>query len=207
MRRQSEHFGDYAAALARLDLLGVLYPCTCTRADIAQSAAAPQGPLGVVYPGTCRARPKALQEDIRNGSHPFVLRLDVAEAMVHVPHPLTFTETSTAHGGRITTDPAQFGDIVIARKDFPASYHLSVTLDDALQGVTLVTRGEDLLAATHIHRLLQALLDLPVPDYLHHRLVRDDAGRRLAKRDNAATLFALREAGITPSQVRGMIGI
>lgn len=207
VRRQSEHFADYAAALDKLDLAGLLYPCTCTRADIAASAEAPQGPLGLVYPGTCRGRPKELQEDIRNGTRPFVLRLDMGAALAHVGGHLSFCETGPAHSGEITANPAPFGDIVLARKDFPASYHLSVTVDDALQGVTLVTRGEDLYPATHIHRLLQALLDLPVPDYLHHRLIRDAAGRRLAKRDKDATLAALREAGTTPEQVRGLVGI
>lgn len=207
VRRQSQHYADYAAALDKLDLAGLLYPCTCTRADIAASAEAPQGPLGLVYPGICRARPKEAQEAIRNGSRPFVLRLDMGAALAHVGGHLSFCETGAAHGGEITANPAPFGDIVLARKDVPASYHLSVTVDDALQGVTLVTRGEDLFAATHIHRLLQALLDLPVPDYLHHRLIRDPSGRRLAKRDKDATLASLREAGTTPEQVRGLVGI
>jgi len=207
VRRQSLHFADYAAALARLDEAGLLYPCTCTRADIAGSAGAPHGPLGVIYPGTCRARPPDLQLELRNGERPFVLRLDVAQALARIGGTLTFCETSETHGGTIAATPALFGDVVLARKDIPVSYHLCVTVDDALQGVTLVTRGEDLFPATHIHRLLQALLDYPVPDYLHHRLIYDDAGRRLAKRDKAATLGALRAAGTPPEKVRGLVGL
>lgn len=200
VRRQSEHFDDYRQALDRLRAMGLLYPCVCTRkeiqAEIAAAGHAPHGPDGPVYPGLCRRRPP---EGAIAG---FALRLAVAEAL-RLTGPLAWHDESQ---GEVTADPALFGDVVLARKDIPASYHLAVTVDDALQGVTLVTRGEDLAPATHLHRLLQALLGLPVPRWHHHRLLTDATGRRLAKRDQAATLRSLREAGHSPAEVRAMAG-
>jgi glutamyl-Q tRNA(Asp) synthetase len=200
-RRQSDHYEDYRRALDRLEAEGLIYPCFCTRKDIRREAAAiggaPHGPDGPAYPGTCRALPAdARAERIASGVA-FALRLDVAEA-VRRTGPLVWRDH--AHGP-IVADPARFGDVILARKDTPTSYHLAVTVDDALQGVTLVTRGADLLPATDIHRLLQALLDLPVPEYHHHRLLGGPDGRRYAKRDRALTIRALREAGHSPSEV------
>jgi glutamyl-Q tRNA(Asp) synthetase len=207
VRRQSEHLDDYRAALVRLETQGLVYPCFCTRGDIArqiqQFSEAPQGPDGPLYPGLCRGLPAAEVARRREAGTGFAWRLDMTKA-VALAGPLTWTDLGL---GETTADPARFGDVVLARKDVPTSYHLAVTLDDALQGVTLVTRGADLFAATHVHRLLQALLDLPVPRWHHHRLVTDSAGVRLAKRDKAATLRSLRAAGVTPDEVRAMVGI
>lgn len=191
IRRQSDHFADYRVALDRLAGMGLLYPCTCTRADIAASASAPHGPDGPVYPGTCRSRRQV------DPAVPHALRLNVAAALA-LTGPLTWFEEGE---GRVPCDPAAFGDPVLARKDTPASYHLCVTHDDALQGVTLVTRGVDLRPTTSLHRLLQALLGWPEPAYAHHPLIRAPDGARLAKRDAALTLRALRGAGLTPDQV------
>ncbi len=205
VRRQSEHFDDYRAALTRLEDLGVLYPCFCTRKEIQEEIAragnAPQGPDGPLYPGTCRNR----SPDERTGriakGEPYALRLDVAKAMQGVGE-LTWEDRAR---GAFSARPGMFGDVVLARKDTPASYHLAVVVDDALQGITLVTRGEDLLEATHLHRLLQELLGLPVPEWHHHRLITDENGKRLAKRDDARSLRSLREAGWTPDQVRAAV--
>ena len=208
VRRQSEHFQDYRAALARLEALGLLYPCFCSRreilAEIAGAGQAPQGPDGPLYPGLCRGRSAAERAERIAAGKPFALRLDVAAALAQVGKPLAWRDLD--HGGFIA-QPAIFGDVVLARKETPTSYHLAVVVDDALQGVTLVTRGEDLLPATHLHRLLQALLALPVPQWRHHRLILDDQGRRLAKRDNARSLRSLREAGWTPEQVLAAVGL
>ncbi|PZW49011.1 glutamyl-Q tRNA(Asp) synthetase [Humitalea rosea] len=201
VRVQSRHMAEYRAVLEALDARGLLYPCVCTRADIAAAGAAPHGPEGAVYPGTCRD-PTRAQRAARL-AQPHALRLDMGRALAVVPGDLWFCE---AGRGRLRCDPARFGDVVLARKDTPASYHLCVTHDDAVQGVTLVTRGEDLLAATDVQRLLQALCGWPEPHYAHHRLLTDGTGRRLAKRDGAATLASLREAGRSPAEVRAMAG-
>ncbi|MCK0166431.1 tRNA glutamyl-Q(34) synthetase GluQRS [Jannaschia sp. S6380] len=189
--RQSERMAEYDDALDRLWSRGLLYPCICNRRDIRAAAAAPQegapllGPDGVVYPGTCRAAS-------RIGLRPrdVALRLD-ADAV----GALTWTEKDRPQ----TMDPATFrrsiGDVVIARRDFATSYHLAVVVDDAAQGIDLVTRGADLVEATPIHVALQTLLDLPTPGYHHHDLVRDGEGRRLAKRDDARSLASYRDAG------------
>lgn len=199
VRRQSEHMDDYRRALGRLDGMGLLYPCFCTRKDIAAMGAAPHGPEGMIYPGTCRTL-SPLERAARRGQ-PYALRLDMAKAVAGAG-PLEWRDRSR---GVIAAEPLVFGDVVLARKETPASYHLAVTVDDHLQGVTLVTRGEDLVQATHVHRLLQSLLGLEVPDYHHHPLIADASGRRLAKRDKAATLRDLRRAGRTPEQVRAMV--
>lgn len=198
VRRQSEHMSDYAAALGRLEQGGLIYPCFCTRkaieAEIAAADAAPQGPDGPLYPGTCRAlTPDARHQRIAEG-RPYAIRLDSQAAAARVGA-LAWEEESA---GAVAADPMAFGDIVLARKETPTSYHLAVTVDDALQGVTLVTRGRDLFAATAIHRTLQQLLDLPTPRYAHHRLLTDAMGRRLAKRDGAESLAALRAQGVEP---------
>jgi glutamyl-Q tRNA(Asp) synthetase len=203
--RQSRRGAAYASALTRLTQMGLTYPCICSRKEIADEIArageAQHGPDGPLYPGTCRHMGPVTPDK------PFVLRLDAARAAA-LAGPLTFRE----HGALHSVDPLRFGDIVLARKDlamenWPAAYHLAVVLDDAHQGVTLVTRGEDLASATHVQRLLQALLGLPEPAYAHHRLILDEAGRKFSKRDNAVTLAALRDTGATPSNIRTRIGL
>ncbi|CCG41755.1 tRNA glutamyl-Q(34) synthetase GluQRS [Magnetospirillum molischianum] len=203
VRRQSEHFDEYRAALDVLSAQGLLYPCFCTRKDIAGAGQAPHGPDGPLYPGTCRNLSPAEQLELRESGQPFALRLDCAEATRRVGRLVWHDRFA----GTVVARPELFGDFVLARKDCPASYHLAVTLDDAHQGVTLVTRGEDLFAATHVHRLLQALFDLPVPDYSHHPLLTGPDGRRLAKRDHAQTLRSLREDGRSAVEVRAMVGL
>jgi glutamyl-Q tRNA(Asp) synthetase len=206
VRVQSEHVADYRAALDRLEALGVLYPCFCTRAaikaEIARAGGAPHAAEGPLYPGTCRALRPAERAARLQAGEPWAQRLDVAQAVALIG-PLWWQDELA---GRVACEPAAQGDVVLARKDTPTSYHLAVTVDDALQGVSLVTRGADLFAATHIHRLLQALLGLPVPRWRHHPLLVDAAGRRYAKRDRALTLAALRAAGRTPAEVRAMAG-
>jgi len=187
---QSERLDLYAGALERLRAAGLLYPCFCTRAEIAASASAPQGPDGPVYPGICRSLAGA---DL---SKPHAWRLEVARASAQAG-PLYWMDGDT----EVQAAPEAFGDVVLARKDAPASYHLAVTLDDAAQGVTDVVRGRDLFAATDVHRLLQALLDLPTPDYHHHALLADGEGRRLAKRHGAPTLADLRAGGADPEEL------
>ena len=193
VRRQSEHFADYRAALQSLDAMGLLYPCFCSRRDIAAAGHAPHGPDGPVYPGTCRGIPRA-EAEARAALEPHALRLDMAEAAARAGS----LEWHDSRLGRVAADPGAAGDVVLARKDVPASYHLAVTIDDALQGVTDVVRGEDLVAATDIHRLLQALLGLPVPRYHHHALLAGADGARLAKRAGSATVAGLRAAGADP---------
>jgi glutamyl-Q tRNA(Asp) synthetase len=196
VRRQSEHLVEYQGVLDTLVERGLLYPCFCTRAAIARevtaSSAAPHGPDGApVYPGTCRRLTAAERADRIASGERHALRLNMVAA---VRGDLTYREASE---GRVACHPEQFGDVVLARNDAPASYHLCVTHDDAVQGVTLVTRGTDLRPATGLHRLLQALLGWPEPDYDHHRLLTDASGRRLAKRDHAATLRSLRAEGVS----------
>lgn len=205
--RQSERLDAYAAALDALRRRGLLYPCFCTRKDIQReidaAGHAPHGPNGPVYPGVCRrlSHDEQAQRIARGAPHALRLRMDRAK---EVAGPLAFTE---AAAGRVTVDALSFGDAVLARKDAAASYHLAVVVDDAAQGVTTVTRGEDLLPTTHLHRVLQALLGLPEPAYAHHGLLTDADGKRLAKRDGGLTVRSLREAGHTPAAVRAMTGI
>jgi glutamyl-Q tRNA(Asp) synthetase len=196
VRVQSEHLAEYQVVLDGLAKRGLTYPCFCTRADIARevsaSAAAPHGPDGVpLYPGTCRRLSPADRADRIAAGERFALRLDMAAAA----RPGLWYEEQGE--GRIPCRPQRFGDVVLARKDAPARYHLCVTHDDAVQGVTLVSRGADLKPATDLHRLLQVLMAWPAPGYAHHRLLTDEAGRRLAKRDKAATLRSLRAEGIS----------
>lgn len=204
VRRQSDHFDDYRAALARLDADDLLYPCFCTRKDIAAeieaAGGAPHGPDGPVYPGICRHLGEAERAQRIGVGERYALRLDMAAA-VRRTGPLTWRDRDA---GTIAARPERFGDIVLARKDAPTSYHLAVTHDDHLQGVTLITRGRDLFDATDVHRLLQALLGYETPEYAHHRLLAGADGKRLAKRDKAATLADLRAAGRTPEDVRTM---
>ncbi len=211
--RQSERLPRYRSALGMLWDQGLLYPCSCTRADIRAAAAAPQegapllGPDGVVYPGTCRpATPPA-------GPLPDTpLRLDMARALAVLDTPLTFTETGAGPDGetglvrpRDMTD--RVGDVALARPAMGAAYHLAIVCDDADQGITHVIRGQDLFAATQIHVLLQRLMHLPTPVYHHHRLIRDADGRRLAKRDDARAIATYRERGLSPEDIRRMVGL
>ena len=219
VRRQSDHLASYRAALTYLWNRGLLYPCTCTRRDIAEAASAPQegapiGPDGIVYPGTCRpAVPPA-------GPMPdTALRLDMRRALGAIAAqpmrpPLAFLETGSGPDGEtglVVLDPdrliAQVGDVVLARRGMGGSYHLSVVIDAAVQGVTQVVRGQDLFTATAIHVVLQRLLQLSTPSYHHHRLIRDDAGKRLAKRDDARAIARFRADGASPRDIRTMVGL
>ncbi|MEA1014350.1 tRNA glutamyl-Q(34) synthetase GluQRS [Sphingosinicella sp. LY1275] len=194
---QSDRLPLYRQALDRLIAEGLAYPCFCTRseiaAEVAASAAAPHGPDGPLYPGTCRVLAPDVRA-LRAASEPHALRLDVARAAA-LTGPLYWEDGDT----EVEADPAAFGDVVLARKDAPTSYHLAVTVDDAAQKVTDIVRGRDLFAATDVHRLLQALLGLPTPHYHHHPLLTDGGGRRLAKRNGAPTLADLRAAGADPT--------
>jgi len=189
--RQSARLGAYAAALDVLRARGLVYPCFCTRADIAASLSAPHGPSGAVYPGTCRGLSDA-ERGRRIAAEPHCWRLDMARALAETGE----LQWEEAGQGLRVADPLAHGDIVLARKDAPASYHLASTLDDADMGVTHVIRGADLIASTDVHRLLQALFGLPTPLYRHHALVCGPDGKRLAKRDAAASLASLRAAGV-----------
>ena len=210
VRRQSEHLDDYRAVVARLQTDGLLYPCFCTRADIqreiAGAASAPHlvamGPDGPIYPGTCRHLSTQEQQRRMDAGDSYALRLRMNEAVTRTG-PLTWHDAAR---GEIKATPDIFGDVVLARKDAPASYHLACTWDDALQSVTLVTRGEDLLPATHIHRLLQALWKLPTPRYHHHALLKAPDGKKFSKRDQAMTLRSWREAGKSKDDVVAMLG-
>ena len=207
VRRQSQHFDDYRAALTRLVALGVVYPCFCSRRDIAAAGHAPHpgedgAGDGPIYPGTCRPLTRELRAQRLAADQPHAWRLDVAVALA-LTGPLDWYDHAA---GRISATPERLGDVVLARRDTPTSYHLSVTIDDALQGVTLITRGLDLFHASHLHRLLQALLDLPRPTYHHHGLLTGADGRRLSKREGAQALAALRAAGHTAAQVRALAG-
>ncbi|HYB08224.1 MAG TPA: tRNA glutamyl-Q(34) synthetase GluQRS [Alphaproteobacteria bacterium] len=206
VRRQSEHTAEYARALAELDAIGLIYPCFCTRseiqAEVARAGGAPHGDEGPPYPGTCRNLGVGARERHIASGRPFALRLDIAKALARTG-PLLWCDRGRGPQSIVAEG---FGDVVLARKDVPTSYHLAVTVDDHVQGVTLVTRAEDLFAATHIHRLLQALLGLDTPAYHHHRILTDPNGKRLAKRNRAATLARLREIGKTPAEVRTLAG-
>jgi glutamyl-Q tRNA(Asp) synthetase len=188
---QSTRTDVYENALSELRDRGLVYRCWCTRAEIAASAGAPHGDEGPIYPGTCKGH------DLSGTGRPYCWRLDIAAA-VRLAGPLTWWDSEA---GEVNAEPSAAGDVVIARKDAATSYHLAVTIDDAAQGVTDVVRGRDLFAATHIHRLLQTLLGFPSPRYHHHALLLDSDGNRLAKRDNAPTIDALRNAGADPKQV------
>jgi len=204
VRRQSEHFEDYRRALAQLAAMGALYPCFCTRreikAEIARAGGAPHEDGGPAYPGTCRRLAAGEIAARQRAGLDYALRLDVTRAL-SLTGPVHWIEESGDVPGPRHADPTAFGDVVLARKDMPASYHLAVTLDDAIQGVTLVTRGEDLAASTHVHRVLQALLGLPTPRYRHHPLLTDATGRRLSKRDGAMTIRAMRQQGMSAADV------
>ncbi len=207
VRRQSEHLAEYAAVADELKAHGLLYPCFCTRKEILReiesAGGAPHGTEGPLYPGLCRN----LSEDERKSriaaGESFALRLHLDRALAEAGNDLQWCDLAK---GVQRAQPELLGDVVLVRKDIGCSYHLAVVVDDALQGITRVTRGEDLFEATHIQRLLQALLGLPTPEYHHHSLICDDTGKRLAKRDEAETLRSLRERGESPIDVRRRLG-
>jgi glutamyl-Q tRNA(Asp) synthetase len=209
--RQSARSAAYRTALQKLEAGGLVYPCFCTRKEIADEIAraveASHGGDGPTYPGTCRHLSESQRRDRLASGALYALRLNVAKAM-EITGPLTFQEEGQGPNGecgRIEVRAA--GDVVLARKDFPAAYHLAVVVDDAHQSISLVTRGNDLFQSTHIHRLLQRLLDLPEPRYAHHRLILDAQGKKFSKRDGAVTLRALRVEGATPRSVRSQFGL
>ncbi len=202
VRKQSEHMAGYAAALDKLAGADLLYPCFCSRRDIreeiARAPAAPHGPEGALYPGTCRNLTADERQDRMAKGEPYALRLDTTAALARLDAPLIWEDLEK---GKQEAHPEILGDVVLARKDTPASYHLCVTLDDHLQGVTHVTRGEDLFHATHLHRLLQHILGLNVPVWHHHPLLHDEEGKRFAKRNQSVTLKSLREMGSMPEDI------
>ncbi|MCF6443234.1 tRNA glutamyl-Q(34) synthetase GluQRS [Nereida sp. MMG025] len=215
--RQSDNFHVYAQALDTLWEQGVLYPCTCTRKDIQDALSAPQegvsqiGPDGPIYPGTCR--PSGRPSGQRPNAQTLRLKMDTLAAQAP-KSAVSFEETGLGPNGEtgvnatnVATLAATIGDIVLARKDMGTSYHLSVVLDDAAQGVTHVVRGQDLFDATTIHVCLQHLLGLPRPIYHHHKLIRDSAGKRLAKRDDARAIAKYRTDGASPADIRKMVGL
>ncbi|EPX76067.1 tRNA glutamyl-Q(34) synthetase GluQRS [Salipiger mucosus] len=217
--RQSDRISAYEAALDSLWQRELIYPCHCSRRDIAAAASAPQegaeptvGPDGLVYPGTCRALlAPGYGATPRPGGT--ALRLNMARALEALPE-IAFEETGAGpegEAGRIVTSRQQLtetiGDVVLSRRDFTGSYHLSVVLDDAQQGITHVVRGQDLFSATPIHVVLQHILNLPHPQYHHHRLIRDETGRRLAKRDDARAIATYRTEGRSPPDIRAMVGL
>jgi glutamyl-Q tRNA(Asp) synthetase len=220
--RQSARTAAYKAALSRLDAMGLVYPSFESRAEIARLVAErdrvgpwPRDPDGVpLYPGCARDLPKTERRQRVEAGDPFALRLHIAAAVALAQQRggerLTWTETGAGPEGEtgiIVADPAAWGDVILARREVPTSYHLSVVVDDACQGVTDVVRGHDLFHATSVHRLLQDLLGLPAPLYHHHRLIRDADGRKLSKATGATGLCELRAAGATPEDVRRMIGL
>jgi glutamyl-Q tRNA(Asp) synthetase len=221
VRRQSEHFDDYRAALARLEDLGLVYASFESRAEVAVLVSEhdamgalhepwPRDPDGApLYPGTAKSLSRAeRQRRIETGA-PYALRLDLTAALARAGA-LEWAETGGGPGGEtgaVTATPAAWGDVVLARKETPTSYHLSVVVDDALQGVTQVVRGQDLFWSTSVHRLLQALLGLPTLTYHHHRLVLGPDGRKLSKSTRATALRTLRQDGVTPAAIRKMVGL
>jgi len=221
VRRQSAHFDDYRAALARLDALGLVYPSFESRGEITRLVAErethapwPRDPDGApLYPGAAKALSERERRTLIDAGKPYALRLDMAAAIERAGAPtcgLTWIETGVGpmgETGTVAANPELWGDVVLARKGTPTSYHLAVTVDDAAQGVSNIVRGRDLFWATGVHRLLQALLDLPAPKYHHHRLIRDAEGQKLSKSNRATALRALRNAGASPADIRRIVGL
>ncbi|OCW58294.1 tRNA glutamyl-Q(34) synthetase GluQRS [Hoeflea olei] len=213
VRRQSEQFPDYEAALSELKKLGLVYPAFMSRAETARKVAEaeatgaswPRDPDGAPhYPGNDRGLSAAERRRRIAAGEPHTWRLDMEAALRGLPDPLSWTEHGTGPDGEtgtILADPGAWGDVVLARRDVPTSYHLAVTVDDAVQAITDVIRGQDLFTATAVHRLLQHLLGLPTPRYRHHGLVRDPQGRKLSKSEGATSIAALRASGLSPSDV------
>ncbi len=213
VRRQSDHLGEYALAIDQLDAQGLIYPCFCTRGEIAARVASrpgwPRDPDGApIYPGLCRGLSETeRRERLLAGRHA-AMRLDMEAACGRVDHMLGWTEYGEGDEPRdVRAEPQIWGDVVLARRDVPASYHTAVVVDDALQGVTDIVRGLDLFHATSVHRLLQTLLDLPAPVYRHHCLILDAEGRKLSKSRGSETLRDARRAGATPADIRRRLGL
>jgi glutamyl-Q tRNA(Asp) synthetase len=217
VRRQSLHFSDYRSAVEKLSALGLVYPSFESRAEIARLVAQreeggpwPRDPDGApLYPGTAKLLSTEQRAKLFGSGAPYALRLDMAAA-VRVVGDLVWHERGEGPGGEtgiVAVQPLDWGDIVLARKETPTSYHLSVVVDDALQGITEVVRGQDLFWSTSVHRLLQTLLGLPAPTYRHHRLIRDAAGQKLSKSTDATGLRELRAAGATPADIRELVGL
>jgi len=217
VRRQSEHFTEYRAALERLMALGVVYPAFESRAEIARLIAEqekrapwPRDPDGTpLYPGAARALPPEARRRLMQSGAPYALRLDMAAACARAGQ-LNWVERGEGpqcETGTVAADPAAWGDVIVARKETPTSYHLAVVVDDALQGITEVVRGQDLFWSTSVHRLLQQLLGLPRAPYRHHPLIRDATGQKLSKSTQATGLRELRAAGVTPAEVRRRVGL
>lgn len=202
---QSQRMHLYAAALDRLRGLGLLYPCFCTRAEmklqVQESGRAPHATLGYQYEGKCKTLPPDLVSQYLAEGRAHAWRLDMQRAQDLIACP-TWHDS---HRGMQVAIPSDWGDVVLARKEFPASYHLCVVVDDAAQAITHITRGKDLFEATHIHRTLQALLQLPTPEYVHHGLLRDAQGKRLAKRDGARSIATMREVGMSAADIIALI--
>jgi len=219
VRRQSEHFDDYAEALERLVDAGIVYPSFMSRGEmrayIAQAEADgipwPRDPDGApLFPPVDKERPESERRRRIEESEPFAWRLDMTAALEHVSQPIFWDESGggpEGETGAVPAEPSLWGDVVIARKEIPTSYHLSVVVDDALQGITHVVRGRDLFHATAVHRLLQELLGLPVPRYHHHALILDEEGRKLSKSRGDTGIASLREAGATPGDIIRMVGL
>ncbi len=208
VRRQSEHYDASRAALARLEAMGLVYPSFESRAEIAALVAArdpwPRDPDGApLYPGAAQTMPTAERQRRMDAGEPYALRLDMRAALARTGK-LTWTE---ADQGLVVADPAAWGDVVLARKDTPTSYHLAVVVDDAAQGVTDVVRGRDLFHSTSVHRLLQVLLGLPAPRYRHHRLILGADGKKLSKSTAATGLRDLRAQGVRPADIRRLVGL
>ena len=210
VRRQSEHVADYAEAIGRLSAIGLVYPAFMSRSEVDAATADaewPHDPDGVpLYPPADRERAPAERQAMIDAGAPHALRLDMAKAAA-MAGPLVWQEDGFGAPQTVEADPRAFGDVLLVGRDRPASYHVAVVVDDALQGVTHVVRGRDLYAATAVHVLLQGLLDLPTPRYHHHRLVTDTAGRKLSKSDRDTALAALRADGRTPDAIRRMVGL
>jgi len=217
VRRQSEHLGRYRQALERLDAERLTFPSFESRAEIARlvgdresHARWPRDPDGApLYPGAARQMPEIERAERIARGEPYAIRLDMLKAM-ECAGPLTWSESGAGPSGEssvVAADPAAWGDVIVGRKETPTSYHLSVVIDDALQGVTNVVRGQDLFWSTSVHRVLQLLLDLPAPAYHHHRLIHDADGRKLSKSSQATGLRELRDAGVKPADIRRLVGL
>jgi glutamyl-Q tRNA(Asp) synthetase len=217
VRRQSQHLADYRAALEKLAARGLIYPSFESRGEVAREVAErealapwPRDPDGApLYPGSAKSLSSRERERLLQSGEPYALRLDLAKARAHAPD-LDWSEQGEGPGGETGVVPARpeaWGDVVLARKETPTSYHLSVVIDDALQGVTDVVRGQDLFWSTSVHRLLQQLLDLPAPRYRHHRLILDSSGHKLSKSTHATALRTARLSGATPADIRRLVGL
>lgn len=209
VRHQSRHLHEYTVVIDRLERLGLLYPCFCTRAKLSTVHGRKDPDGTTVYPGYCRLLTKRDRSRRMTAAEPYALRLDMAKAIVAAGSDLGFCESGCGPDGEtgsIVCAPQVWGDVILARKDIATSYHVAVVHDDAMQGVTHITRGIDLFHATSIHRVLQSILELPTPTYIHHKLISDDTGRKLSKSLGDRSLAALRDEGVTPHMIRALLG-